>query len=249
MAEVERTSGSTWPNLYSSRATQRRALTLMWRQLLKIPKEETPQHRNAFQCSEKASCAPVCVHCLWSWQRTPLKRARFHSTCTFLSGICKQWDLPGSPPGYQVQLSQPLLTGEMLKSLHQFHDSLLNFFQYLHLCLIWAKQILNLFLAYVSITAVDHSGRHCKEETVTLHKPMQHLPAGIGCRGSSDIVKQQQFSRSTSHDSGLPLTIQLVYTVSKSILHGDRKQHNACSVNLGVSWQSWLEKKAVSQTF
>lgn len=126
----------------------------------------------------------------------------------------------------------------MLKSIHQFHDSLLNFFQYLLLSLIQAKQILNLFLAYVFITAEDHSGRHCKEKTVTSHKPMQHLPAGIGCRGSCDIVKQQPFSRSASHDHGLPLTVQRVHTVSKSTLHGDGKQHNACSVNLGVSWQS-----------
>lgn len=51
---------------------QRRILTLMCRQLLKIPKE-TLQHRNAFWCSETASCAPVCVHCLCSWQWTPEK--------------------------------------------------------------------------------------------------------------------------------------------------------------------------------
>lgn len=70
----------------------------------------------------------VCVQCLWSCHRAPLKRAWLHVLCTFPSDICTdQWDPSWAFPtlAEQSQLSQPLLAEEMPQFLHYLSGGLL----------------------------------------------------------------------------------------------------------------------------
>jgi len=89
----------------SSRATQSKVHRAMARQLLEIPKEETPQPlcslcsavtctvQKCSWCSVGAFCVPVCVHGLLFWHREPLKRVWLCTLCTLPAGIYRHWYL------------------------------------------------------------------------------------------------------------------------------------------------------------